>query len=72
MEHRKKQVEIVYNHLKNIGTITSMEAIKLYGITRLSDKIFILRKKGVNITTNMKKIDTMYGKEKIAVYKLEK
>lgn len=39
----------VKNHLESGKTLTSMEAIKLYGCTRLSDKIFRLRKRGYEI-----------------------
>ena len=34
----------VFEHLKKFGSITSWEAIELYGATRLSDIIFKLRK----------------------------
>lgn len=43
----------VAEHLINHGTITSMEAIKAYGDTRLSDTIYRLKKHGFNIETNM-------------------
>lgn len=35
----------VLNHLKEKGSITSWEAIELYGATRLSDIIFKLRRR---------------------------
>lgn len=41
----KTQTEAVLNHLKEKGTITSMEAITNYGATRLSDIIMRLRTK---------------------------
>lgn len=41
----------VLEHLKEHGTITSLEAIELYGATRLSAIIFNLRKQGFNIET---------------------
>lgn len=44
----------VLNHLQTNRTITSMEAISLYGATRLSAIIFNLKKKGYNIKTNMR------------------
>lgn len=43
------QEEKVLRHLKQFGTITSWEAIMEYGITRLSAKIFNLRKEGYDI-----------------------
>ena len=36
-------------HLKNYGYITSLQAIKLYGATRLADIIYKLKKQGYNI-----------------------
>ena len=48
----------VKERLINIGSITSMEAISLYGATRLSAIIFNLRDKGMDIkTTNICSID---------------
>lgn len=41
---------VLINHLKKYGKITTYEAFKKYGITRLSAKIFDLRK-DYNITS---------------------
>jgi len=41
----------VLNHLREKGSITSMEAIECYGATRLSSIIFSLRKRGHDIET---------------------
>ncbi len=46
---RVTQEEIVLRHLREHGSITSMTAIKLYDITRLSAKIFNLRAEGYDI-----------------------
>lgn len=43
------QEQIIMNHLKEHGTITSWEAITKYHITRLSEIIRRLKKQGVNI-----------------------
>ena len=43
------QNEVILNHLKNYGGLTSLEAIRLYSITRLAARISDLRKKGYNI-----------------------
>ncbi len=40
------QEEKVLMHLKHFGTITPMEAIQDYGITRLAAKIHLLKKMG--------------------------
>lgn len=55
------QRRAILNHLRSYGTLTSMEAFKLYGVTRLSAKIFDLRKEGYNIVTNMKAGKTRFG-----------
>lgn len=41
---RISQKEMILKHLQDYGTITTWEAIKEYGCTRLSDRIFTLRK----------------------------
>ena len=43
------QNEVILDHLKNHGGLTSLEAIRLYSITRLAARISDLRKKGYNI-----------------------
>ena len=49
-EHEvKSQSDAILWHLKTYGTITSYEAIKEYGATRLSGIIFTHRKNGYNI-----------------------
>ncbi len=45
------KTEKVLEHLKEHGTITSLEAIELYGATRLAAIIFTLRKRGFDIDT---------------------
>lgn len=50
------QKERILKHLQDFGSITSWEAIKEYGCTRLSAYIYLLRKDGYiieneNITT---------------------
>ena len=48
------QATTVLNHLTNNRKITSIEAIGLYGITRLSAVVHSLKKDGVNVGTTMK------------------
>lgn len=68
---KKSQRELILEHLKRYGTLTSMQAIELYGATRLSGIIFTLRKEGYNITTLDTSIKDRYGTRKtIATYKL--
>lgn len=51
----------VLNHLKRYGSITSLEAIEMYGATRLSAIIFELRKHGYNIKTMRMEFTDRYG-----------
>ena len=68
------QTKLVLQHLIKRGSITSYEAIKLYGVTRLSAIIYILRHNyGYAITSRLKQVSTRFGnKTNIAVYELEK
>lgn len=45
----KSQNEIVLTHLRKFGRINSLEAIRRYGITRISACIYDLRKRGIMI-----------------------
>lgn len=56
----------VIEHLKNHGSITSLEAIDMYGATRLSAIIFRLRGQGYNIETHSMPFIDRYGNS--AVY----
>ena len=47
------QSNVVIQHLLNHGSITSMEAFRDYGITRLSAIIFNLRREGYDIDSKM-------------------
>jgi len=47
----KNQTDMVLWHLKSFEHLTSFQAFKEYGITRLSAIIFTIRKDGYNITT---------------------
>ena len=68
------QTKLVLQHLKEHGSITSYEAFKLYGVTRLSAKIYELRhKNGYSISSSLETVHTRLGHHAtIAVYKLEK
>ena len=50
------------DYLKNYGSVTSLEAIRDLGNTRLSDTIFRLKKDGYNIDTDMVKVKTRFKK----------
>lgn len=57
------QEQIILNHLKTFGSITSIEAIYNYGITRLSARIFELRKKGVAVKTTYVTVKNRFGEQ---------
>lgn len=60
-ELAQSQEELVGLHLINRGSISSMEAFELYGITRLSARIFKLRKRGWNISSELVTEKNRYG-----------
>lgn len=67
------QMAKIREHLTKHGSITSWEAIELYGCTRLSAKIFDLRNKGWIIDTQMIEVKNRFGDEtEIAKYILRK
>lgn len=68
---RISQKEMILKHLQDYGTITTWEAIKEYGCTRLSDRIYTLKKIYV-ITDEWEYGTNRYGKScKWKKYKLE-
>ena len=58
----KSQSDAVLWHLKTYGSITSYEAIKEYGATRLSAIIFNHRKNGYDIDSMPLHKKTRFGK----------
>lgn len=58
---KTSQEKEVLNHLQVHRTITSMEAINLYGATRLSAIIYNLRRQGYSINTKTKVTKNRYG-----------
>jgi len=64
--------EAVLQHLCKHGNITSLEAITLYGATRLSDIIFKYRNKGLNINSKYENGTDRFGNKTHYVrYELE-
>lgn len=68
------QTELIKNHLiKFPDGITSLEAIQLYGATRLSGVIYRLKHiHHLNIITEQEKVPTRYGVAYVARYKLKR
>lgn len=68
----KTQEELVLEYLQEYKEITSWEAFMRFGITRISAKIFNLRKMGYDISTNYLTKKNRYGVTvTYGVYRLE-
>lgn len=61
---------MIIKYLKQNKSITSLEAFKLFGCTRLSGRIFDLKKQGYNIVSEMETVPTRNGTARVAVYRL--
>lgn len=60
------QRDQVLQHLIRAGSISPLQAIQMYGITRLAARINELRKEGFPIQTSMERT----GRVRCAVYRL--
>lgn len=58
---RLTQKEVVYNHLVDKGSISTMECYKKYNITDLQHAIYELRKDGMNISDKWEKPKRQMG-----------
>ena len=68
----KNQLEAVKMHLEKWEHLTSLDAFKDYGITRLSDIIYKLRNNGLKITTLRGYTVNRFGnKVSYGIYQLE-
>ena len=66
------QIADILEHLHKHGSITSMQAFKEYGATRLSAIIFKLKHQGYRITTEIIQVETRHGrKTNVAKYVLK-
>ena len=57
------QIKEILEHLQKHGHITSLEAINLYGATRLSGIIYVLRRRGYTIISEPFEAKTRYGRK---------
>lgn len=65
------QCERIIRHLRDYGSITTLEAIKEYGILRLASRINDLKRKGFAISSETKSGKNRYGESvHYKVYKL--
>ena len=72
---KKQEKETQYSAIKHWflagNTLTSMEAIEMFGCTRLADKVYSLRKEGMIIAVDRCEGKTRYGTNVVyARYKL--
>ena len=61
MANKITQCERVLRHLKDFGSITTLEAIQEYGILRLASRINDLKRQGYTIITTTKTGKNRYG-----------
>lgn len=54
----------VFDYMNEFGSITSLEAFVDLGETRLSGRIFSMREKGVNISSQFKSVKNRYGESR--------
>ena len=59
---KQTQMSSIREYLENGNSITSMQAYQMFGCTRLSAKIFDMRKSGMKIQTEMIDCVTRYGR----------
>ncbi len=59
--NKKTQCEVVLTHLKEHGSITSIEAFTEYGILRLASRINDLRRRGYLIKSELKTGKNRFG-----------
>lgn len=67
----KTQKDDVLEFMQEHGSITSWQAITLFGATRLSAIIHELKKDGHSILSERVQVDTRYGKTNVSKYTLE-
>ena len=68
---KETQCDRILRHMRDYGTISSLEAITEYGILRLASRISDLKKRGYNIVSTTGTAMNRYGEEThFSVYKL--
>ena len=68
---KTRQIDRILRHLKDYGSITSLEAITEYGILRLASRINDLKRSGYSIISETKTGKNRYGETThFKVYKL--
>lgn len=66
-----KSEQRVFDYILEFGAITSLEAFVDLGETRLSGRIYELKRKGVNIISDFKSVKNRYGENRqVKEYKI--
>lgn len=60
---KKTQAERVLEYIKKFGSITTLEAFRDLGVTRLSARIFELRARNINIDSTNVTSKNRYGEK---------
>lgn len=66
----QSQRAVILAHLQKKGKLTSLDALRLYGVSRAAARVLELREQGVNITTNMIPVVGRSGIARVAEYSL--
>lgn len=66
-ESSRSQVKMIVAYLEEGNTITSLEALKLFGCLRLASRIFDIRERGYDIA---KETITLPNGKRVTQYKL--
>lgn len=67
---RKSQKDQILEHLEKNGSITPLDAQRLYGCMRLGARIWDLKRDGHAIITELVEVATRNGKAHVARYRL--
>lgn len=67
---KRNQKEQILEHIEKYGSITPLEAQKLYGCMRLGARIWDLRKDGFEIVREIVEVETRSGKARVARYRM--
>ena len=67
---KRNQKDQILEHIEKYGSITPLEAQKLYGCMRLGARIWDLRKDGFEIVREIVEVETRSGKARVARYRM--
>ncbi len=65
---KKTQNEMVLEYIREVGSISQLEALQFLGVMRLASRISDLKRQGYNIISKPEAVMTRYGKTYIKRY----